>query len=345
MPGVAVANEAVKLVKGLNVTFVGTGKPIEKKIIGQTPFSYREVPVPGHGTLGRALGMPLTIMATRKLLRRLRADAVVGLGGYGSVAGAIAARSLEIPVFALEQNVAPGRATLLVGYGARKVLVTYDATALAFPCPTRVAVVGNPVREGIGTLTREDAAARMDVDPDKTTLLVLGGSQGAQAINNVAMEVINDVTPPGGGFQVIHQAGALDFNRVKDFYEKNVSAADWRVEAFFTDMAAAYGASDVVVGRSGATTLAELAVAGLPSLLIPYPWAVRDHQWVNARYFAERGAAIALRQADATREKVLEALKGLVCDTECRNRMAKAAGELARPEAAENAAKRIVSSL
>jgi len=345
MPGIAVARESTELVKDLEVTFVGTGKDIERKVLARTPFPYLELPVRGKRTAVRALALPLAVLSARGLLRKISADAVVGLGGYGSVATAFAARSLGLPVFALEQNVLCGRATRMVAYAAREVLVSFDETARRFSCPARVRVVGNPVRRGIGALGREQAARMMGLDARKTTLLVLGGSQGATAINELVMQTIGALAPAAGALQVVHQTGSRDFERVRRFYEENRPVTAWKVAPFFTDMAAVYGVSDVAFARAGATTLAELALAGIGALLVPYPYATDDHQWANAKLWQEAGAAFALRQSEATAAKVLELLRSLVCDVACRSRMAEAATALARPDAARAAADRIVGSL
>jgi len=315
--------------------------------VGATSYEYREVPMTiGRRLLGarasRIFSLPLAIGLARRLLKRMHADVVVGLGGYGMVAAAIAARSLGLPLVALEQNVIPGRAVKIVGYFARQILASFDETARYLPYPRKLCAVGNPVRKGLGALDRGEAARRLGLSAELPTLLVLGGSQGAKAINELILALVQRLAQSVEGLQMIHQCGAEDFERIRNFYEEKKPVASFSVKAFYTDMAAVYSSSDFAVARAGATTLAELAAVGLGALLIPYPYATADHQWANALYYARPGGVKVMRQSEATSEKVLDVLKEVFGNPALRRQMSKTMRSLGRPAAAQAVAEKVL---
>jgi len=347
LPGIAVADGLAQSDRGIRLVFLGTGKAVEKTVVGATSYEYRQVPMSvGRRLLGaaaaRVFSLPLAVGSARRLLKQMHADVVVGLGGYGMVAAAIAARSLGLPLVALEQNVIPGRAVKIVGYFARQILASFDETARYLPYPRKLCAVGNPVRKGLGVLDKAEAAGRLGLQAGFPTLLVLGGSQGATAINDVVVSLVERLAQSVKGLQVIHQCGAQDFERIRAFYEEKKPVASFSVKAFYTDMAAVYSMADFAVARAGATTLAELAAVGLGALLIPYPHATADHQWANALYYARRGGAKVMRQSEATSEKVLDALKEVFGNPELRGEMSKVMRSLGRPEAAQAVAEKVL---
>jgi UDP-N-acetylglucosamine--N-acetylmuramyl-(pentapeptide) pyrophosphoryl-undecaprenol N-acetylglucosamine transferase len=201
----------------------------------------------------------------------------------------LAAARLDIPLVLLEQNVIPGRANQLLSRWAALVCVAFDVTGEHLAAQARTVSTGNPLRGSIERAAAQVARATLTRDA-RPTLLVLGGSRGAHNINLYMTAALAKVAPALGPWQVIHQTGTRDLDEVRAAYSEASIAAD--VHAFIEDMAAVYSCASVAICRAGATTLAELAVMGIPAILIPYPLAAANHQWHNAQAFARRGAAV-----------------------------------------------------
>ena len=271
------------------------------------------------------------------MLRDLRPHVVVGLGGYGSVAPVVAARLSGIPAVLLEQNAVPGVATkLLARFGA--------VTAAAFEGTERhvrgaVVLTGNPLRRG--TMTPRAAHADFGLAPGLPVLGVLGGSLGAHGVNRRVADAVPALVAATGGlalrfahFQVLHATGSdEDAALLREAY----AAAGVRacVRPFFEDMGAVYGTCDAVLCRAGGTTVAELAVVGLPAVFVPYPHHRDPHQRENARALVERGAAALLREEDATPESITAEVAPLLVDLALRARRARETRRLGRPDAAD----------
>lgn len=298
-PGLALAHELRR--RGVDVTFVGTRRGIEARAVPPAGFPLRFIEVAGlkrmglFGTVRGALQLPRAAWQAARLLRELRPDGVVGVGGYASgPVGALAAL-WRIPLWVLEQNSVPGVTNRLLGRLARTVFIAFPEAAEHFP---RVSRLGNPIR---AELLQGFAAAR-PAAPGQLRVLVLGGSQGAHAVNELVAGAVERWVAEGraAALSVVHQSGAADEAQLRARYQAlGLSEAQVRVQPFIHDMGQAYAAADVVVGRAGATTLAELTALGLPAILIPLPTAADDHQTRNARWLKEQGAAEVLVQATA----------------------------------------------
>jgi len=258
---------------------------------------------------------------------------VIGLGGFACVPIVLAATRLGIPTILLEQNAIPGRAVRWLSRRVSTVCVSFDATLPLLPSRTRAVVTGNPVRSEIATL-----ATNRTRSPDLTcTLLVLGGSQGAQPINQAMIEWSRTADP--ANLRIIHQTGAGQDEAVRTAYtERRINC---EVAPFFTDMASLYRRATFGITRAGATTLAELACAGCPAILIPYPQAVDNHQLRNAELFTHSSAAqIVLQQATpvATANLLSQAINLWRSDPLVRFAAAEQMVKRSRPNAAANVA-------
>lgn len=245
-------------------------------------------------------------------------DVVVGFGGWVSAPVVLAARGRRIRCLLHEQNVVMGRANRMLAPWVDRVALSFDG-AQAGLGRTPSVTTGLPIRTGIGQPSRIESAKRFQLEPDRPTLLVVGGSQGARAINRIMMEVAPRLTAEERQcWQILHLTGASDEAAVQAAYAQ--AGLTTRVAAFLTDMAAAYAVADVVVARAGASTIAELAGCGKPAILIPYPFA-GGHQWANATLVEELGGGLAIDESSATPRRILNGLRRILLDERLREAM------------------------
>jgi UDP-N-acetylglucosamine--N-acetylmuramyl-(pentapeptide) pyrophosphoryl-undecaprenol N-acetylglucosamine transferase len=227
-------------------------------------------------------------------IARFRPHVAVGFGNFGSFAPLVAARSLGVPIAIHEANAVPGKANVVLSRLSDKVLVNFPGTARYFP-NRNVEAVGMPVRkEFIEARDRPGALAKLKLSSTKFTLLVIGGSQGARALNLEMCNLLRILERTGGEVQVIHLSGETDYPWVSRRYGRSSLAA--YVSPFESNVKALYDAADLVVARAGASTIAEIVRTGKPAVLVPFPYATAHHQEGNARYLEERGGAVVLRQ-------------------------------------------------
>ena len=334
-PALAVAERL--RARGVAVTWMGTRNGLEATLVPKAgiPMEWIEVSgLRGKG-LGRKLRTPLMLgRAFRQagaILRRLQPPVVLGMGGFASGPGGMMARLLGIPLVVHEQNAIAGMTNRWLARFASQVLEAFPNT---FPPARRASAVGNPVRESIATLPPPEE--RWADRNGRPRLLVLGGSQGALALNQLvprALALLSDDARP----EVWHQAGGQLHEAAEAAYREAGMTA--RLTPFIEDMAEAYGWADLVLCRAGALTVAELAAAGVGAVLIPFPFAVDDHQTANARFLEQGGAALIRQQADLTAERLAATLRDLLGDRAHPLDMARAARRLAKIDAAERVAR------
>jgi UDP-N-acetylglucosamine--N-acetylmuramyl-(pentapeptide) pyrophosphoryl-undecaprenol N-acetylglucosamine transferase len=337
-PGLAVARELQARDSRTVITFAGTARGIEARVLPREGFvldEIRSAGVKGKSMTAMLRGfalVPWGLVDAWRLIARRRPQVVVGVGGYSSAPVVLAAAVRRIPTIVLEQNAMPGLANRLLARLVDAAAVTYEE---AVPWFGRKAFVsGNPVRPGFA------AAARGVAPPDRRPrLLVFGGSQGAHAINVAMVEAAPELAALQPVPDVVHQTGERDLQVVRDGYRR--AGLDARVEAFLYDMDREMAAADLVVCRAGATTLAELTATGAPSLLIPLPTATDDHQRKNAEALRRAGAAELLEQRDLSGGSLAATIAGLLKDEPRRRAMADAAAHAARRDAAQVIADRI----
>jgi len=335
-PALAVAQALQR--RGVEVIWLGVRGGFEDGVVCQAgyPLEYIEIRgLRGQG-IGRWLLAPLRLLRalwqSLRALRRQRPRLVLGMGGFLSGPGGVAARLLGIPLVIHEQNALPGLTNRLLARLASRVLEAFPGS---FGRRPGVLAVGNPVRPEIAAL--RDPSARFAGREGPLRLLVLGGSLGAQALNETVPAALARLPPGLPRPQVRHQAGRGKADATVAAYANLGVTAE--VVPFIADMAEAYAWADLVICRAGALTVAELAAAGVGAILIPYPHAVDDHQTHNAAFLVQAGAAQRLPQPELTPERLAELLAGL-CNGRGRVRaMAFAARSLARPEATETVAR------
>jgi UDP-N-acetylglucosamine--N-acetylmuramyl-(pentapeptide) pyrophosphoryl-undecaprenol N-acetylglucosamine transferase len=332
-PGVAIAEELRAREPGAAITFVGTARGLEVRVLPEAGWPLELIDVSGIKTVGAVAAirgfarLPGALLQARRLVKRLAPDVVIGVGGYASGPVVLAARLAGLPTAVCEQNSIPGLTNKLLGRISGAVFVAFEDSRRFFRAD-KVAVVGNPVRR---ELARRLAAPPPRRDGARIHVLVSGGSQGAVAVNELASGALIALAVERP-LAIVHQTGARDRDATAAKYAAAGVAAE--VHAFITDMASAYVAADVVVGRAGATTVAELALAGKPAVLVPYPFAADNHQEHNAREMAEAGAALMLRQAELTAASLADALRPILAEPSRRSAMATAMRAFARPRAA-----------
>ena len=337
IPALAVAHELVER-HTADILFVGTARGMEIRLVPEAGFKLRLIevgPLKNVSLVTRLrtfLDLPRSIVACRRLIREFKPNVVFGVGGYASGPGMAAALQLKVPTLAFEPNAMPGFANRLVGKRVQAAAVNFPAAARWFHNPE---VTGIPVRPEFFAIGAAPAGP--------PHLLIFGGSQGARLFNQTLPGIVSALLEAVPGLTALHQSGARHIEPTRAAYA--ASGADpsrWRVEPFLNDMPARFAQAHLVMSRSGASTVAELAAAGKPALLVPFAAAADDHQTRNAEVMVEAGAAAMLGETDlANPTKLLDTLAGLLNSPQTLAKMASAARTQAHPHAAERIADRL----
>lgn len=337
-PALSVARKIKELYPNCRVVFAGGLYGAEKDIIPEAGFEFKAFPakgVLGRGikSLGSIWWVSRSLAKSYILLRSLRPDVVVGFGGYAGFIPVLTARLMKMPTAIHEQNSLPGMTNRVLGRKVKKVMLSYEDIKNFFP-PEKVVHTGNPVRT---ELLEHHYASHGMHQPGKR-LLILGGSQGASAINSAVLERLEELRAME--VKIWHQTGEREYEKVKEAYQDKYP--DARVDAYIQDMAEAYDFADLVLSRAGASTISELCVAGKASVLIPFPHATHDHQMINARYLEDAGAAMVLDQGYLDQVNLARVITDLLAMPEKIRDMGKSARKISRPEAAQNIVQELV---
>jgi len=331
-PGIAVAEE-VKTATGGEAVFVGTARGLETRLVPAAGFPLELVTVSGlkrmglRGLLRGLIRLPGAFIESARILRRHNPDVVLGVGGYASGPLVFAAALLGYPTAIQEQNSQPGFTNRVLGKLVRRVFVAFDDAAARF-AGRKVRRVGNPVRRSF--LDRVAAGAPTE---DGRAVVILGGSQGSRAVNELAAGMVRVLDARGRLPPIIHQTGADQLNEMQVTYAAHGYEGRVELRPFIDDMPAVLSKAAVCIARAGALTLAELAIMRRPAILIPLPTAADDHQTMNARAFERAGAAVLLPQAEATATRLADLVDEILKDPARRAGMAAAMGTLARADA------------
>jgi UDP-N-acetylglucosamine--N-acetylmuramyl-(pentapeptide) pyrophosphoryl-undecaprenol N-acetylglucosamine transferase len=337
IPALAVARELVAR-HSAEVLFVGTPRGLESRLVPAAGFRVQLIEVGPLKNVSLAtrlrtlLDIPRSLVACRALIREFNPKVVFGVGGYASGPGMAAALMLHVPTMAFEPNAMPGLANRLVGRRVQAAAVNFPAAAAYF---RNAEVTGIPVRPEFFKLPPPTGAS--------PHLLVFGGSQGARLFNITLPAIARALLEALPGLTILHQAGARHAETTEAAYrESGADPARWQVNGFLDDMPARFAAANLVMARSGASTVAELAAAGKPALLVPFAAAADDHQTRNAEEMVTAGAAVMLTEADlADHGRLLSSLLELVTSREQLAAMSTAARTQAHPGAAEQIADRL----
>jgi UDP-N-acetylglucosamine--N-acetylmuramyl-(pentapeptide) pyrophosphoryl-undecaprenol N-acetylglucosamine transferase len=335
-PGIAVARELLARRPATTVTFAGTARGIEARVVPREGFTLdviRSSGVKGKSVFDRARGaalVPISLVDGWRIVSARRPSLVIGVGGYSSGPVVMIAALRGVPTMLLEQNAVPGLTNRLLIRVVQAAAVTFDSTQAFFGA--KAFVSGNPVRPEFFATSGSHQESALDDQTSVTRVLVFGGSQGAHAINVAMVEAAPQLAAGGTHLRLVHQTGERDVEMVRTAYPQAGLQAD--VEPFLFDMGRQLGEADVVVCRAGATTLAEITAAGKASVLIPLPTATDDHQRKNAEALVVAGAAELLLQGGLTGDVLAARVLALAGDRIRRERMSAAARTLARPDAA-----------
>ncbi|MBN2309818.1 MAG: undecaprenyldiphospho-muramoylpentapeptide beta-N-acetylglucosaminyltransferase [Candidatus Hydrogenedentes bacterium] len=344
-PAVAVIEELQQRDPRLDLVWVGRKGGIEERVCRSLSLPFRPIPVEGWPRrrtprkAWAAAKLAWSILRCRRYIRRFRPQAVFGVGGYVSLPLLWAAQRKGIPTVLHEQNRLLGMANRMLAPRATRILLSFEDTVGSFP-EEAARVVGNPVRAGFRhPPAYAEARARFELRPDVPVVLVCGGSQGARTLNAAMQDVIRALGEDEAQFiWMTGQAAAEEARRAAEG-----AAACTRVFAYIDDMVGACAAADLIVSRAGASSTAEIAVLGKPSVLVPFPFATDNHQEQNAQAFVDAGAARMLLDADCSGDALADAVRDLLGDSARLGAMGEAARSLAKPDAAEAIAEEVLS--
>ncbi|WP_407307442.1 undecaprenyldiphospho-muramoylpentapeptide beta-N-acetylglucosaminyltransferase [Desulfosporosinus sp. SB140] len=272
---------------------------------------------------------------TKQLLRKFHPDLVVGTGGYVSGPVVLSAALFNIPTMLHEQNALPGITNRLLARIVRRVMVTFPESIARFGVKKKLELVGLPVRPDVGQVTRRNGARHFGLLPDRLTLLVTGGSRGARTLNQ-AMSMVLEHLVRRSDIQVIWATGKTTYQEtIAQLEERGIPWKNphWRVVEYLKDMPEALACSDLFIGRAGAASLAEIQVAGVPSLLIPYPFAAENHQEHNAQAMVQAGAARMILDKELNGERLWKEVDELISNPSILKEMGIASRTLAQPQA------------
>jgi UDP-N-acetylglucosamine--N-acetylmuramyl-(pentapeptide) pyrophosphoryl-undecaprenol N-acetylglucosamine transferase len=334
IPALAIANE-LKKSYGAESLFVGTARGIENRLVPAAGYPLQLVRIGALKNVSlmtrakTAFDLPRAVWDAGRMLNEFAPDVVIGVGGYASGPAMLAAVIKHIPTLAFEPNVVPGFANRMVARFVSAAAVHFEETAKYF---RHAEVTGVPVRQ-----------AFFDIPPKRggiPTLLVFGGSQGARAINQAMIRCLPELRRQAPGIRILHQTGERDYNEILAAYQPAMEAGGELVEVFkfIEDMPAAFARADLVVCRSGASTVAEITAAGKPAIFVPFPRAADDHQRVNAEALASEGAAVVVEESKLEGLWLAETIAALLGDSTRLARMSEAARTLAHPNAARDIA-------
>jgi UDP-N-acetylglucosamine--N-acetylmuramyl-(pentapeptide) pyrophosphoryl-undecaprenol N-acetylglucosamine transferase len=334
IPALAIANQ-LKKSYGAEVLFIGTARGIENRLVPAAGYPLQLVRVGALKNVSlltrakTAFDLPRAIWDAGRMLNEFAPDVVIGVGGYASGPAMLAAVVKHIPTLAFEPNVVPGFANRMVARFVSAAAVHFEETAKYF---RHAEVTGVPVRQ-----------AFFEIQPRRggtPTLLVFGGSQGAHAINEAMMRCLHVLQREAPGIHIIHQTGERDYNDALAAYQSFARTAGDSAEVFefIEDMPAAFARADLVVCRSGASTVAEITAAGKPAVFVPFPHAADDHQRVNAEALARVGGAVVVEESKLEGVWLAETIAALLQDAGRLLYMSEAARQLAHPSAAQDIA-------
>jgi UDP-N-acetylglucosamine--N-acetylmuramyl-(pentapeptide) pyrophosphoryl-undecaprenol N-acetylglucosamine transferase len=337
-PGISIAQEFLTRHQQNRVLFVSTGNPFEQRALAQMGYPLRTISVAGLKGKGlwqkfKSLSLiPVGIWQSMTILKSFKPDLVLGVGSYAAGPIVMAAWLTKIPVVLHEQNILPGITNRVLSRFARRIYVSFENTTERF-APDKVQVTGNPVRKEILLKAEADhpnhGGAPSADSPIR--IFILGGSQGAHAINMAMIDAIPSINQKKR-LRIVHQTGTADESQIKAAYANH--GIDAVVNSFFQDMDRQYHSADLVICRAGATTIAEITAIGKAALFIPFPFATDDHQKLNAAALTSRGAAEMIEEKDLTAEKLAERINYYAEHTDSLTKMAGEAKRLGKPEAA-----------
>jgi UDP-N-acetylglucosamine--N-acetylmuramyl-(pentapeptide) pyrophosphoryl-undecaprenol N-acetylglucosamine transferase len=333
-PAITMAKEFKARVPRSQLVFVGTKEGLEKRIVPRYGFKLLFVQTRGISRSSYLSNLLLVFHLVKgfyqalKVLKQERPNLVVGTGGYVSFPVVVLAALRSIPTMIQEQNSYPGISTRILAHFADRVCLSFSESAEYFSGKSKLKVIGNPIREDLISRERSRALKSFGLEEGKKTIFIFGGSQGAHAVNMVFLQCLD---LPKFQWQVLWQTGEADFPKISG--KAGGKAIRCAVYPFIEDMGSAYAASDLVVSRAGALSLAEITACGKPSILIPFPFAAADHQRHNAEALQNEGAARVILQKDLTAERLSDEICLLLSNEAELRQMSEKSKRMGKPEA------------
>lgn len=340
-PGIAIAEEIKKQLKDVEILFMGAERGIEARILPSENYYVKLLKT--EGFVGVSFWKKITALyrfmiaffKAYAFLRGQRADIVIGTGGYASFIPVIAAILLGIPTVIAEQNSVPGQANRILAKFAKKVCITYENSLSYFP-KNKTILTGNPVREKILKADKAQGMKMFSLKEGRFTVFIFGGSMGASSLNKIVVDALEYLMQLKDKIQFLHQTGEKDFEFVKAAYLKHGMSGT--VAPFIYKMPEAYASCDMIISRAGATTLAEITAIGIPSVLVPYPYAASAHQEINASRLAVSGAAMMIKEEDLTGKSLADYIQTLYNDDSLRAKLSRDCMTFGKPDAARKVA-------
>lgn len=335
-PAIAVANEIKKIKPESEILFVGTKTKIEGRVVPQLGYGFKSIWIKGFSrklnlsNLLFPIKLIVSVLQSLFISFRFKPNVAIGTGGYVAGPAIWGASVMGAKVILMESNSYPGVTTRLLEKYADEVDITFEDSKKYLRQPEKIKVTGNPVRDELGKSEKSEAIKYFGLDEIKFTILVLGGSLGAQSINEAVAGCVEDLVK--NNLQIIWQTGKSYYDNYKKFNFASVKILD-----FIDDMNKAYSACDLLVARAGATTIAELSVLGIPSILIPSPHVAENHQYYNAKSLADNGAAVLIPDSELT-ENLKNKIFEIVQDKKLLNSLGENAKKIAKPNAANEIA-------
>lgn len=343
-PAIAIAQGIMAKWPDSEVLYVGTAGGMESRIAPAAGIAFAAVTA--RGWQGRTPGQLVKALAAirkgeteaRKIVEAFSPQAVIGTGGYVCLPVAAAAILKKVPVYLHEQNAYPGLSNRLISIWAQRVMTTFEEAAAHFPPSVRkkILLTGLPVRQEIAAAGRQEACARLGLDPGKLTILAVGGSTGARSMNLAMLTVIRHFCKDPA-VQILHACGQRDYEMMQQRLEEAgvlySGENNILLRPYIDEMQYALGAADLCIGRAGAAFLAEMTLCGIPGILVPYPYASGDHQTYNARSLEQKQAAVVIEDKKLSGEMLLQRIQEILFNESRRAEMRNNSRKAARPEA------------
>ena len=346
-PAIGIAKELMQLDTENEVVFVGGVDRLEATLVPQHGFRFLPISVAGFPRKLTWRWIPVVykvcsgFIKSLWMLKNLNPSVVVGTGGYVCGPVLFAAVSLGIPTVIQEQNAAPGLTNRILARWAKTIYLAFETAGTHFPTE-KTTVVGNPIRRTIGSVERDsETYSSLGLTPERKTVFVMGGSQGARSINQNVMDALDDLAPFHGRLQFVHQTGKDDYKAVRARYQ--TSAFRHLVQPYFDPIETIYSIADLMVCRAGGMTIAEITACGIPAVFIPLPTAAGDHQRLNAQAVTDAGGAVVLNQSTLTGCELAEEIVRILDNPEKQQQMAYQSRQLGNPGAGAEIAHSILA--
>jgi UDP-N-acetylglucosamine--N-acetylmuramyl-(pentapeptide) pyrophosphoryl-undecaprenol N-acetylglucosamine transferase len=349
-PAIAIGEELRNNYNDIEILFVGTQKGLESELVPKAGFDFKTITVSSFkrklsfDNITTLKNLFIGLNEAKRIIKEFKPDLVVGTGGYVCGPMVLMAALKNIKTVIHEQNVVPGVTNKILSRFVDKIFVSYEASKNHFPNQNKIVLTGNPVRGEFSNINTLECKRKMKVKEDSLTILSFGGSRGAEKINKTMIELVktfNDIKD----ITLIHITGKSHYEHAIDSLRKSdiKLSSNIRILPYVHNMPTVMGASDLVISRAGAITLAEITTVGIPSILVPSPNVVNNHQEYNARVLEKHGAAIVLLEKDLNSKNLLELILKLKNDKSKLRQMANSSLELTMKMAADNILKSIMS--